>query len=233
MSQTLANSNTAAPDRKVTARGVASREKVLEAALGILHRDGYGALSISAICKASGVSNASLYHHFGDKAGLLREMANFVVDRSTAFFKHVVADEAPLLTQIDRFLNALRHQSLKGRYNIAAVLTALGQARGESPETAAVIAQAHRAAWDAIAAQFARFIGGEDAASVTHLHMAFSSYLAQLMQTGADPADIEAVFNSFRRFIALAAASNEPALLDDAEFAAAAGLAGPINVSFA
>src|SRR5204862_3311480 len=48
----------------------APRERLIEAAAELLARD--GELSTRAVCEAAGVAQPTLYHHFGDKDGLLR-----------------------------------------------------------------------------------------------------------------------------------------------------------------
>lgn len=48
-----------------------STNRMLDAALAILGRDGMTGLSIAAVSCESGVSNGALYHRFGDRHGLL------------------------------------------------------------------------------------------------------------------------------------------------------------------
>jgi AcrR family transcriptional regulator len=47
-----------------------SRDRVLEAARKLFFAKGLDATSIAEICKASGVSNGSLFHHFGTKEAI-------------------------------------------------------------------------------------------------------------------------------------------------------------------
>ncbi|MEU4169230.1 TetR/AcrR family transcriptional regulator [Streptomyces sp. NPDC026665] len=53
------------------ADGLSSREVILDAAEQLMALHGYADTSISAICKASGLPVGSLYHHFGNKSGIL------------------------------------------------------------------------------------------------------------------------------------------------------------------
>ena len=48
-----------------------TREKIFQAAIRILQRNGYENLSIKNICEEAGVSNGSFYHHFKTKDDLL------------------------------------------------------------------------------------------------------------------------------------------------------------------
>lgn len=54
------------------------RERLVDAALGMALAKGVEAVSTRAVCGAVGVQAPTLYHHFGDRAGLVRA----VVDRA-------------------------------------------------------------------------------------------------------------------------------------------------------
>lgn len=47
-----------------------AKQLILQAALACFDDKGYEATTTSAICTASGVSNGSLFHHFGSKEGI-------------------------------------------------------------------------------------------------------------------------------------------------------------------
>lgn len=51
-----------------------SRQKILQAALVCFDQNSYEASTTAAICKASGVSNGSFFHHFGSKEGLAAQL---------------------------------------------------------------------------------------------------------------------------------------------------------------
>lgn len=53
---------------------MSTEERILNAAATLLERDGADAVTTRAICDAAGVTAPTLYHHFGDKEGLLRAM---------------------------------------------------------------------------------------------------------------------------------------------------------------
>jgi AcrR family transcriptional regulator len=63
---------TISPNREGTRAGAtaARREAILAAALSCFSRYGYAQTSIEQVCRISGASNGSLYHHFSDKPGL-------------------------------------------------------------------------------------------------------------------------------------------------------------------
>lgn len=57
--------------RPQQARSQSSTDRMLDAALILLERDGMPGVTIAAISRESGVSNGALYHRFGDRRGLL------------------------------------------------------------------------------------------------------------------------------------------------------------------
>jgi AcrR family transcriptional regulator len=50
-------------------------ERIRDAALGLLRAGGPAALTTRAVCEHAGVTAPTLYHHYGDKDGLLRALA--------------------------------------------------------------------------------------------------------------------------------------------------------------
>ena len=56
----------------------ATRRDMLAAAKIHFARDGYAAAPLSAIVEAAGVTTGAVYHHFGDKQGLFRAVAEAV-----------------------------------------------------------------------------------------------------------------------------------------------------------
>jgi len=78
-----------------------ARERMLAAAFEIATRDGVDAVSTRAVCAAAGVQAPSLYHHFGDRAGLIRA----VVDIAFEEYFHrkdavIAADDADPRTRV-------------------------------------------------------------------------------------------------------------------------------------
>ena len=61
---------------------VAAREAILTAAEEIFARDGFDGARVDAIAEASGYNKALLFHYFGDKIGLYREIVCMQRDES-------------------------------------------------------------------------------------------------------------------------------------------------------
>jgi AcrR family transcriptional regulator len=53
------------------------RTRILEAAADLLAQSADADASTRAVCDAAGVTAPTLYHHFGDKEGLLTAMVDF------------------------------------------------------------------------------------------------------------------------------------------------------------
>lgn len=63
------NENTALSKQQLKSKE--TKERIFQAAIRILQRNGYENLSIKNICEEAGVSNGSFYHHFKTKDDLL------------------------------------------------------------------------------------------------------------------------------------------------------------------
>ena len=50
------------------------RERILQAAIGLFSERGYTGVSMQQLAEAAGITKATLYHHFADKADLFEEM---------------------------------------------------------------------------------------------------------------------------------------------------------------
>jgi len=57
--------------RSLTPKGKETRERIFSAAITLINRDGFDAVSLQEICTAAGVSVGSFYHHFRSKHDLL------------------------------------------------------------------------------------------------------------------------------------------------------------------
>lgn len=87
-------------NRSLTARGAATRARIVEAAADLIYAHGVERTSLDEVMAASGVSKSQLYHYFADKDAL----ALAVIARQT---ERVLAAQRPHLESLDS-LSALR-----------------------------------------------------------------------------------------------------------------------------
>ena len=82
------------PSPRLTARGRATRERIVDAAAALIHERGVAGTSLDDVRAATGTSKSQLYHYFEDKSALVRA----VVARQVA---HVLQAQSPELDQLD------------------------------------------------------------------------------------------------------------------------------------
>lgn len=87
-------------ERKLTPRGLATRQRIVEAAAALIYAKGAERMSLDELMAATGASRSQLYHHFEDKEALVREVIDFQASR-------IVAANAAHLERTDG-RNALR-----------------------------------------------------------------------------------------------------------------------------
>lgn len=80
--------------RALTARGAATRARIVDAAADLVYMRGVGGTSLDDVLEASGTSKSQLYHYFADKAALVREVI-------TVQTESILAGQEPYLHQLD------------------------------------------------------------------------------------------------------------------------------------
>jgi TetR/AcrR family transcriptional regulator, transcriptional repressor for nem operon len=73
-----------APAPRLTARGAATRARIVEAAADLMRVQGVTATTLDEVRAASGTSKSQLYHHFPDKDALVRAVAALWAERVLA-----------------------------------------------------------------------------------------------------------------------------------------------------
>ena len=102
------------PLSKRAARTPLSRDAIVDAALGIVDREGAGALSMRRVAVELGTGPASLYAHVNDK----EELENLIIDRIAGEVPLPVPDPARWREQVKQLLTD--HSVAFGRYPGAA-----------------------------------------------------------------------------------------------------------------
>ena len=67
--------------RSLTARGAATRSRIVEAAADLIYAHGVERTSLDGVMAASGVSKSQLYHYFADKDALVLEVIATQIER--------------------------------------------------------------------------------------------------------------------------------------------------------
>jgi TetR/AcrR family transcriptional repressor of nem operon len=88
-------------ETQLTPRGAATRTRIVDAAAGLVRRNGAAGTSLEAVMLAAGVSKSQLYHYFADKEALITA----VVERQT---ERVLGVNGPLLKDVNS-IEGLRH----------------------------------------------------------------------------------------------------------------------------
>lgn len=97
-------------DQRLTAKGRATRERIVKAAAGIILRDGLSALNMDALRKAASVSGSQLAHYFTDKQALIRAVVAQQIQVVLDFHRQ------PKLRALDTFDDFERWIDLNMRY---------------------------------------------------------------------------------------------------------------------
>src|SRR6478735_172913 len=68
------SANQHSQSRSLTARGAATRSRIVNAAADVIYEHGVERTSLDDVMAASGVSKSQLYHYFADKDALVLEV---------------------------------------------------------------------------------------------------------------------------------------------------------------
>jgi TetR/AcrR family transcriptional repressor of nem operon len=63
-----------------------AREKLLEAALGVIRAQGYAATTVDDLCEQAGVTKGAFFHHFPTKDALAVAAADYWSEKTSALF---------------------------------------------------------------------------------------------------------------------------------------------------
>src|ERR1700734_2663245 len=97
-------------DRRLTAKGRATRDRIVKVAAELILSDGLSALNMDALRKAASVSGSQLAHYFTDKRALIRAVVARQIDTVLEFHRQ------SKLRELDTFDDFGRWIDLKKRY---------------------------------------------------------------------------------------------------------------------
>jgi TetR/AcrR family transcriptional regulator, transcriptional repressor for nem operon len=86
--------------QRLTRKGQATRDRIVEAAAGLMFRQGVPGTTLEQVQAAAGVSASQIFHYFADKRALVRAVIAYQTD-------NVLTTQQPLLGRLDS-MEALR-----------------------------------------------------------------------------------------------------------------------------
>ncbi len=199
-------------------RGRSSKAQIIERAIDLLGEGGYGALSISAVCKAAGVAPTSIYWHFGDKAGLMAAMVKYALRREFDDFMAEFEKHRTTETLIDAYIRVFRTQILRDRPSCWAVISMLAEGRRDAPEIAALVNEARRKqiefarGWGEIVAR------AEDPDVFAHLVVSQNTFIANVWMQSRDEEEVDKLLGSLRTLMVMLAETMMARVVDDDDF---------------
>lgn len=157
-----------------------ARQRIIESATELLGREGYGGLSVSAVCKGADVSAPTLYWHFGNKEGLLAAVLKSALRRDADAFLSIDITRMARLESFELYIAALRRIVISDRPNNWVILSALSEARNAAPEILDIIAEARRRQVEYNAEQLRSHWGLRNSDVLVHLWLAYCNYASLL-----------------------------------------------------
>ncbi len=191
------------------------RERIIDCATLLLGREGYGAMSVSTICKMAEVSAPTLYWHFGNKEGLLAELLKHSLKLDSDAFLSIDISNIPRHKAFERYLAALKRIVVNERPNNWVILSSLSEARHAAPEIVEIIAEARRLQVEYNAEQIRVLWGCKHSQMIVHLWLSYCNYISLLYQDTKNEQLVDEAIDSFRRaYFLVIAALNEEAAAD-------------------
>ncbi|MFG1827850.1 TetR/AcrR family transcriptional regulator [Microbispora bryophytorum] len=93
------------PSRR-TARGAATRERVIATTADLMHRQGVTATTLDQVVDTCGVSKSQLYHYFPDKEALVAEVIATQANRVLSAQKQLI-EQLHTMQELDKWRDAL------------------------------------------------------------------------------------------------------------------------------
>src|ERR1700742_2947198 len=93
-----------------------SKRKLLEAAIDLIWKSSYGAVSVDDICAKAGVNKGSFYYAFKSKSDLAVAAYERYWENKRAKMDGIYSPQVPPLQRLDNLVQAIRDDQL-ARYN--------------------------------------------------------------------------------------------------------------------
>jgi AcrR family transcriptional regulator len=76
------------------------RSQIVGAAERLLSQRGFSGVSVSEIARDAGVSQVTIYNHFGDKRGLVRAAVLAMTERKLSDYRHILTSDEPWMNRL-------------------------------------------------------------------------------------------------------------------------------------
>jgi AcrR family transcriptional regulator len=128
----------------------ARRRQIIDGAIDVLARDGYGAASLAAIAEEIGVSKGVILYHFAGKDDLLRSVVADVLAEATGEMRPRIEAASCHTDALERYITSNLDFIARRRHKILALTEIFNNMRGSAGEPHPY-AEGHRAAVSALA----------------------------------------------------------------------------------
>jgi TetR/AcrR family transcriptional regulator, transcriptional repressor for nem operon len=133
-------------DRRLTARGAATRARIVAAADELMSLKGAAATTLDEVTAASGTSKSQLYRHFPDKSALVQAVVALrgarVLEREEQYLRRVDS-----FSGLDRWCRAILQRVTVRRGALGCELGALSAELSDHDEAARIDLDAHLTTW--------------------------------------------------------------------------------------
>src|ERR1700743_1066606 len=128
-------------DRRLTAKGRATRDRIVKVAAELILSDGLSALNMDALGKAASVSGSQLAHYFADKRALIRAVVARQIDVVLDFHRQPKLGALNTFDDFERWIDLnmryLRRIGYSGTPTYHALAGQLGKSDSATRETLA------------------------------------------------------------------------------------------------
>jgi len=194
------------------ARGQASREQILRAAVELLQERGYSGLSIAAICERADIAPTSLYWHFGSKAGLMEAV---IARTSSGYAERIRASAARGRTRLERLdllIAGIRELVTTQPLGSLTGVAVVGEGRHVTPELRQALQRAREREFAAITTDLEAELGGSPRAAETLaiVALACTNYAALSHRMQPDDVEVDRILAGLRdAFLRIAGAEGD------------------------
>ena len=142
-----------------TARGEASRQRILDAAIALICERGYSGTSVDAVCKRAGVVKTALYWHFGSKAGLLAAIIHQITDEWVDDLESRATGGGTPVERLDEMLGGFRDMMTNRQHSLQIVAAIVAEPANIEPEVIEAVRWLNEHGLTTIARGFEESIG--------------------------------------------------------------------------